>query len=427
MICASRGPNRRPRGRRLPGLESLEGRQMMSLSAEFAVNTKTFGDQFESAGASSPSNGNSVIVWTDSFSATDHDIHAQLYRSNGTRLGTELVVAGSSLDDRDPAVAMGRDGSFVVTWTQTQTNGDTNVLAQRFNASGVRQGGVVPVGVGTFKEHDPSVAEDNAGNFVVAYTRDTNNNNPDVFAKRYNASGQLLSVTSVATSARAEGHASVAVNPRTGAFDVAYQLAFSATDDDIDLGRFSASGADLGTRAIAVSGAREQAPSLAMDSSGRAVVAYQKLVGNSYDIEVRRVNSSGFVGPEITVANSTANELNPSVALRGSGGQFVVAYEQHTTLPPVIVRSPFAATPAATTALTRGLFPPIFPIFFRTSVIVKEFSASNTPVATFNAGVNRAEPSVSFGVGDHYLLSDTSLVGTAADPGEGIRGRRGLL
>ena len=40
------------------------------------------------------------------------------------------------------------------------------------------------------------------GTFTVAYVRDTNNNNPDVFAKQYDGFGNLLNVINVAATNR---------------------------------------------------------------------------------------------------------------------------------------------------------------------------------------------------------------------------------
>src|SRR3954466_15766516 len=129
-------PRARDRKRR-PSLESLEGRQLMSLGAEFIgpVNTTTRGPQFDSDNATS-SNGFSVAVWTDAFSSTDHDIRAQRYNSAGGVVGSEIVVSFSRLDESHPRVAIDDQGRFEVAWTQ-QSGSDSNVVAQRFDANGV--------------------------------------------------------------------------------------------------------------------------------------------------------------------------------------------------------------------------------------------------------------------------------------------------
>src|SRR5262245_39309153 len=101
---SSEGRARRPRRQR-PGLEALEGRQLLSLGNEFPVNTLTQNAQFESDNASS-SNGMSVVVWTTTFSSTDHDIKGQLYNSSGQPVGFELIINEDRFNERNPSVAM---------------------------------------------------------------------------------------------------------------------------------------------------------------------------------------------------------------------------------------------------------------------------------------------------------------------------------
>ena len=193
-----------------------------------------------------------MVVWIDDLTPTDRDILAQRFNSAGDKVGPEIVVSSRSLNDTEPAVAMDSQGDFVVSWTQTQLNGDTNVLARRFDSAGNPQGAIVPVGVGTFKEHDSDVAMDSLGLFTVAYVRDTNNNNPDVFAKVYNAFGDLLNVVSVATTGRAETSPSIAMTP-DGRFDVAWEDASSSNNHDIKMNSYSWNGGLLATYAISSS------------------------------------------------------------------------------------------------------------------------------------------------------------------------------
>src|SRR5262245_1517025 len=151
-----RSDSRRARSRRRPSLEALEGRRLLSLASEFQVNTTSSGDQFDSDNAKS-GNGVSVVVWTDFSTDSDHVIRAQRLGFEGAKLGPEIVVAHVGRGDFrgfHPHVAMDSLGDFVVTWTQNNgasgSAADTNVLAQRFNSAGLRIGGIVQVGVGTF-------------------------------------------------------------------------------------------------------------------------------------------------------------------------------------------------------------------------------------------------------------------------------------
>ena len=245
----------------------------MSLASEISgtVNATTRNAQFGSVNASSAS-GSSVVVWVDSFSATDHDILAQRLNAAGQKVGPEIVVANTPFNERTPSVAMDKNGDFVVSWVQDGPGSDSNVLAQRFNPSGARVGRTVGVGVGAFREHDPSVGMDDRGDFVVAYTRDTNNNHPDVFAKRYDAANNLLGTTSLAISGLTEDDASVAMTP-DGRFDVAFEAGFSVNNRDILVNRYAASGGLLSSQVVAATSSTETNPSVSMDNAGNAVIA----------------------------------------------------------------------------------------------------------------------------------------------------------
>jgi hypothetical protein len=347
----------------------------MSLGPEFTapVNSTLVNTQFGSANASS-SNGSSVAVWTNSLNFIKHDIQAQRFNAAGQKTGPEIVVNAGGIDDTQPAVAMDAHGDFVVTWMQTEGNGDTNVLAQRFNASGVPVGGIVGVGVGTFKEHNPSVAMDAQGDFIVSYTRDTNNNNPDVFAKRYDVNNNLVQVVNVALSSLIEDHSSVAMAPN-GRFDITYEVDFNATEHDVLLAQYGASGAIQDLRQIASApGVIAELPKVAVDNSANAVVAWESVHNGNADVLAMRVSNSGNQGNVIPIATTSFSERNPSVALEGRGGAFVVAYD--------------ASVP------------------FINHVEVAEVSASNQ-VKTLDAGV-RFNPAVSINGANKYLLTYTS-------------------
>jgi hypothetical protein len=375
--AAGKAARNRTRGSRRsrPALESLEGRQLLSLGAEMvlAVNTTTRNDQFRPDTASSAT-GSSVVVWTDTFSITDHDIRAQLFNTAGNKVGPEIAVSLSTLDEIQPKVAMDSHGNFVVSWTQLLPGGDTNVVAQRFGSGGSRQGPVIPVGAGTFREHDSDVAMSAGGSFTVAYVRETNNNNPDVFAKQYDAFGNLLNVVSVAVTSKAETSPSIAMTP-DGRFDVAWEDAFSASDHDIRMNTYSANGVLTNTFALAVGTTYEFTPSVAVDNNGNSVTAWAVHGNGGSDIKARRVSASGIAGPVLDIASTSDYEGSPSVAMKRSGGSFVVAYE-----------SDFGS---------------------RAQVMVAEVSASDV-VNPLDAGQPRFAPAVTIDGFDNYAVATTA-------------------
>ena len=278
----------------------------------------------------------------------------------------------------DPSVAMDSSGDFVVSWTEQEPNGDTNVLAQKFNSAGVPVYGVVQVGVGTFAESDSHVAMDSYGNFVISYTRDTNNDNPDIFAKRYNASTQLLGVITVGASSAAETGSSISM-VANGSFDIAYKGQFDATDFVIFVKQYSASGALLATIPVATTGIGYGGTSVSVDDFGNGVVAYDEGNASTNFVEAKRVSDTGVLGRTTDITGGGFASL-PSVAIRvggdlGHGGPYVVAY-----------------------------------LDAQNHIDVSEVSSSDVVVATWTADATFGiEPAISMNGLDLFLVTDTTI------------------
>jgi hypothetical protein len=340
LFQANTRPTPTRRQRFLPSLEDLERRELMSVSpVEFQVNTKAIYRQFESVNASAP-NGRSVVVWTDEYnsSGTDTDIKAQLFDAAGHKLGGEITVASTWRAEHQPAVAMDANGNFAVSWTEDDGTGAYNqhVLAQRFAADGSRLGGLIHVG-GTAAGSDSSVALDGRGNLAVAMTEPLVDENAGkhvddhvkVFA--FNSAGAQLSSFDAYTakSGRSnDGHARLAESAASDRLVLAYhEQKATGTSDIVVIGFGSL--ASLGQPRFKdhiVNGSQELNPSVAVDNTGNAVVAYQSYIGSDWDVKAVRVSATGALGSQVTIANSTNDEVDPTVALDPTSGKFVVAY-----------------------------------------------------------------------------------------------------
>ncbi len=367
--------------KRKPAIETLEGRQLMSLGAEFLVSTPTPAAQFQPVNASS-SNGSSVAVWSQQTS-TNSVIMGQLFNAQGGKVGPVLTLArGVNVGEEEPSVAMDAHGDFVVSWTQFSPNSNSFVLAQKFNAVGSPVGGVVPVATGTFAQTDSSVGMDAHGDFVVSYTRDTNNNNDDIFAKLYNTNGQLLTVDTVAGTFLQEVTSSVAMSPG-GQFDVTWLTEFNGTANEVNAAQYTASGTLIESRTI-LDGGDFSLPKIAIDNTGNAVIAFQSSINGTSKVEARRLSDAGALGNLITIAN---NASEPSVALEGNAGAYVVAYESGT------------------------------------SSDVSEVNSSDVVISTSSLGQSRFVPTVSINAQNEFLVTYIGQSGNDTF----IAGRRGLL
>src|SRR5262249_27411972 len=111
-----------------------------------------------------------------------------------------IQVEFSNMTHFSPAVAMDANGDFVVAYVENQPGftGKNAVVAKRFNSLGQQIGGRV-AGVDDLDGQapfDPSVAMDNAGDFVITYTTQAVGPGApaqkQVVGRRFNSSGQFV-------------------------------------------------------------------------------------------------------------------------------------------------------------------------------------------------------------------------------------------
>lgn len=142
--------------------------------------------------------GDFVVTWEDNGrDGSGQGVFAQLFDADGSRASANLLVNSTTLGNQsDPAVAMDRrNGDFVVSWSaQGQDGSGYGVYAQRYNESGVPLGGEFLVNSSTDgNQRYSSVASDAAGDFVIAWSGNgTVASHVDangVFAQRFSASG----------------------------------------------------------------------------------------------------------------------------------------------------------------------------------------------------------------------------------------------
>jgi hypothetical protein len=140
---------------------------------EFQVNTFTTGYQFGPEVAVDHGTSEFVVIWvSEDQDGSGTGVFGQVYDSQGARRGTEFPVntftTGSQLS---PAVAYGTNGDFLVVWRSSLQDGDGGgIFAQRFDASGARQGLEFRVNAQTAGEQgSPSVTADSADGYVVLW------------------------------------------------------------------------------------------------------------------------------------------------------------------------------------------------------------------------------------------------------------------
>ncbi len=173
-----------------------------ALGAQFQVNTYTTGGQLNPQVAVDGS-GNFVVVWNSYGSVgTDGDsasIQGRFYAANGAALGGQFQVNSfTTSGQRYPAAAADDAGNFIVAWDSFGSSAtDTSsfsIQAQRYAADGAALGGQFQVNTYTTNaQRYPSVAADDAGNFVVVWqsvgSSGTDSDDSSIHGRRFAASG----------------------------------------------------------------------------------------------------------------------------------------------------------------------------------------------------------------------------------------------
>jgi hypothetical protein len=136
--------------------------------------------------------GNFVITWESGSS----DIYALRYDSSGTSLGATFKVNTSDgwTDQHNPSIAMDTLGNYVITW-EDEVNGNFDIYAQRYDTSGSSLGSNFKVNadVGTAPQQNPVISMDYAGHFIIVWEDYRNGlSKPTLYAQRYTSNGNPI-------------------------------------------------------------------------------------------------------------------------------------------------------------------------------------------------------------------------------------------
>jgi hypothetical protein len=300
--------------------------QPAPVGSEVQANITTAGQQAAPAAAAGPS-GLHAVAWQGPDDATD--IWLQAWDGNGTTLVPEVRVNSHLSGCQEaPALSFAPNGSFVVVWqSEGQGGSGRGVFGQRFAANGSLTGSEFQINSTTSGDQQaPAVAYGPSGAFTVAWeSLGQDGDGWGVFARRFNTSGPLSGEVQVAASGMGnQRRPAVAVQP-TGNVLVAWEGP-DGSGPGVFLRRFAADLTAPGT-AVQMDSAPagfQTSPSLACDSSGNVIVAWER----SLDVVARRFDR--FLSPLGSVFTVPPTGLGlrtrPRVGSSGSG-DFLVAWE----------------------------------------------------------------------------------------------------
>ena len=155
-----------------------------AIGSEFTVNGITAGFQWDPS-VTALTDGRFVVTWTDTQNpGVSYSLQGQLFEADGSRSGNQFTLNSTSRDSPDfhPKIVPLPDGRFVALYENT--NGSIQQIVQVFAADGTPSGNPVVVSAaaefGNVNEADIAVFRD--GSFVVCWT-DGGFNASDVHAQ----------------------------------------------------------------------------------------------------------------------------------------------------------------------------------------------------------------------------------------------------
>ncbi|MBW2496443.1 MAG: DUF4347 domain-containing protein, partial [Deltaproteobacteria bacterium] len=237
--------------------------------------------------------GNTIVVWaSDSQDSDGFGIYGQRYDTSGNPVGSEFQINTTETGDQsDPVIAMDANGDFVVVWQSADQDGDSwGIYGQRYDASGTALGSEFLINTATSNEQtSPDIAMDDAGNFVVVWqSLDQDGQDWGVFAQRFDQSGvaqggefQVNSTTgqeqsSPAVAMDADGDFAMTSQGKPGNFDIYLQ-------------QYDSDGTPVGgeTQVNTFAGGDQTAPDIAMDGDGDHFVVWEGKTGGTVTNEVQ--------------------------------------------------------------------------------------------------------------------------------------------
>jgi S-layer family protein len=308
--------------------------------SEFRVNTYTTGHQVVGSVAVG-AGGDFVVVWNSVQDGSGASIQGQRFDGSGNPAGGEFAVNTYTLSQQvHPEVARFPDGRFVVTWDSYGADGDRfGISARRFEASGTPLGGEFIVNSYTSSwQNESSVAADANGNFVVAWTDQTQARDGSgfaVFGQRFDSGGNRLGGEFRVNTFTDSGQTtpSVSVSP-TGGFVVAFNSAPAPGDSNggVLARRFDAAGNGLGSdflvNTYTTGWQYGGAGMISHDPAGNFAVTWTSFAGfNDDNIVAQHFDAAGNrVGAEFTVNQQNAGHQRYATLGSDAAGRFVVTW-----------------------------------------------------------------------------------------------------
>lgn len=324
---------------------------------EFQVNATTRYEQYD-VQLTALAGGRFVAVWSDMSQSSDdpssHAVRAQIFDSDGSKVGIEFLVNTTTLVDQyKPSITTLADGRFIAAWQNGAAQTETSIRAQIFTADGAQSGteflisapayadvhassgGDVVTGAGQYR---PSLAPLSDGGFVAIWEGGL------IRAQIFDASGSKMGEAFSVNPSPGFQHTSIS-SLGNGGFVVSWADIYPSADDPSSFAAraqiFAADGTKIGAELLlnTTTAGAQYAPALAALVDGRFVAAWNDTSATGADTSGLAVRAQVFnedgtkSGGEFLVNSTTTNDQgNPKLSALADG-RFVIVWNDSSQLP----------------------------------------------------------------------------------------------
>ena len=277
--------------------------------------------------------GGAFITWQDIRSGTTYDVYAQHVLSNGSSIWTSngVPVSTAAGDQAAPTLISDGAGGVIITWYDGRS-GNYDIYAQRLDPMGNQAWTANGVALCTAagSQFSPMIVSDGAGGAIITWP-DARGGAFDIYAQRVNSSGTpQWAGNGVVISAAANNQTGPVIIPDgAGGAIIAWHDQSSGTYD-IFAQRVNGAGTPLwtiGGNAICAAASDQFYPTIATDSAGGAIIAWEDYrAGGTGDIYAQRVSATGvtvWTSNGMPLSTAALNQVEPTIASDGSGGAVV--------------------------------------------------------------------------------------------------------
>ncbi|MCB5176027.1 Calx-beta domain-containing protein [Microvirga lenta] len=310
---------------------------------ETRVNSYVPGSQ-ELAAVTALSDGGWVVTWQSygQWNGTEyemnHSVYQQRYGADGNTIGPETRVNTTTENTQEePSVTGLADGGWVVTW-RTFADGRSYIYQQRYDASGLPNGGETRVGQSPahLSAADPSVAALTDGGWIVTWTIDNSSTDPSGFGvvqQRYASNGAPVGTeTRVNTTVANNQSQSKVVGLGDGGWIVIWtSLDQDGSDTGVYQQRYHADGSAFGTetRVNTTTADHQFRPSATAMEDGGWIVTWssKNQDGSGLGLYQQRYSTEGApIGPEIRINATTQGDQIFSDTASMEDGSWIVTW-----------------------------------------------------------------------------------------------------